>query len=70
MDCQSCKKLIDPYFEKLNYEQYGGTPILGLNKPVIIGHGISNKIAIKNMILLTKNLIDAGLTNKIINNIK
>lgn len=64
------RNIIDPYFEKLNYEQYGGTPILGLNKPVIIGHGISNKIAIKNMILLTKNLIDAGLTNKIINNIK
>ena len=27
----------DSYFRRFNYEQYGGTPILGLNKPVIIG---------------------------------
>ena len=60
--------LIDDYFKRFNYENYGGTPILGLNKPVIIGHGISNEIAIKNMILLTKDLIDANLENKIKNN--
>ena len=46
--------LLDDFFSRLNYEDYGGTPILGLNKPVIIGHGISNETAIKNMILLTK----------------
>ena len=42
--------LLDDFFSRLNYEDYGGTPILGLNKPVIIGHGISNETAIKNMI--------------------
>ena len=41
--------LLDDYFKRFNYERYGGTPILGLNKAVIIGHGISNEIAIKNM---------------------
>lgn len=64
------RNLLDNFFERLNYEDYGGTPILGLNKPVIIGHGISNEIAIKNMILLTQNVITADLTNKIKNNIK
>ena len=44
---------------------YGGTPILGLNKAVIIGHGISNEIAIKNMITLTKDVIEADLGTKI-----
>ena len=44
----------DEYFNRFNYENYGGTPILGLNKTVIIGHGISNEIAIKNMIHLLK----------------
>ena len=55
----------DEYFKRFNYENYGGTPILGLNKTVIIGHGISNEIAIKNMIILTKDVIEADLTSKI-----
>ena len=58
------RNIIDSYFDKLNYENYGGTPILGLNKPVIIGHGMSNEIAIKNMILLTKDTINAHLAEK------
>ena len=60
----------DDYFNRFNYENYGGTPILGLNKTVIIGHGISNEIAIKNMIKLTKDVVEADLTNKIKNNLK
>ena len=55
----------DEYFNRFNYENYGGTPILGLNKAVIIGHGISNEIAIKNMITLTKDVIEANLPIKI-----
>ncbi len=61
--------LLDDYFKRFNYENYGGTPILGLNKNVIIGHGISNEIAIKNMIILTKDVVEADLANKIKNNI-
>jgi len=57
--------LLDDYFKRFNYENYGGTPILGLNKAIIIGHGISNEIAIKNMILLTKDIVEADLANKI-----
>jgi len=57
--------LLDDYFKRLNYENYGGTPILGLNKTVIIGHGISNEIAIKNMIILTKDVVEADLANKL-----
>ena len=59
----------DDYFNRFNYENYGGTPILGLNKTVIIGHGISNEIAIKNMIKLTKDVVEADLANKIKNNL-
>ena len=55
----------DDYFNRFNYENYGGTPILGLNKSVIIGHGISNEIAIKNMIILTKDVVEANLIDKI-----
>ncbi len=61
--------LLDEYFKRFNYENYGGTPILGLNKTVIVGHGISNEIAIKNMITLTKDVVEAGLTSKIKNHL-
>ena len=61
---------LDDYFKRFNYENYGGTPILGLNKTVIIGHGISNEIAIKNMIILTKDVIESNLVSKIENKLK
>lgn len=52
------------YFEKFNFENIGGTPILGINSNVIIGHGVSNEKAIKNMILQTKEVINAKLPEK------
>jgi phosphate acyltransferase len=55
----------DEYFDRFNYENYGGTPILGVNGNVIIGHGISNDIAVKNMILHTANVVTSDLSNKI-----
>ena len=45
------RKINDDFFELFNFENFGGTPILGINKPVVVGHGISNDVAIKNMIL-------------------
>jgi len=62
------RKIEDDYFDRFNYENYGGTPILGLNKTVVIGHGISNAEAIKNMIVLTADVVEADLTTKILNN--
>ncbi len=59
------KGLDDPFFDRFNYEQYGGSPILGINAPVIIGHGISSPEAIKNMILLSKNMIESNIIEKI-----
>ncbi|HEY0246147.1 MAG TPA: phosphate acyltransferase PlsX [Mucilaginibacter sp.] len=59
------KRIKDDFFDKFNYEQYGGSPILGINAPVVVGHGISNPEAIKNMVLLSKNMIDTNLVNKI-----
>ena len=55
----------DEFFDRFNYEQYGGSPILGVNAPVIIGHGISSPEAIKNMVLLSRILIEAKLIDKI-----
>lgn len=57
--------LVDDYFARFNYENYGGTPILGINSTVIVGHGISNDKAIKNMILLARDIHTAKLSQKI-----
>jgi len=59
------RKIKDEYFDRFNYENYGGTPVLGINSTVMIGHGISNKIAVKNMLLLTKDIVEAKLADKI-----
>jgi glycerol-3-phosphate acyltransferase PlsX len=59
------RKISDPYFDRFNYELYGGTPILGINAPVLIGHGISSPTAIKNMILLSENVSESRLHEKI-----
>lgn len=55
----------DEYFNRFNYENYGGTPILGVKGNVIIGHGISNDIAVKNMILHAYEVANSGLASKI-----
>jgi glycerol-3-phosphate acyltransferase PlsX len=59
------KGIKDDFFDRFNYEQYGGSPILGVNAPVVVGHGISSPEAIKNMVLLSKNMVESSLTDKI-----
>jgi glycerol-3-phosphate acyltransferase PlsX len=59
------KRLKDEFFDRFNYEQYGGSPILGVNAPVVVGHGISSPEAIKNMVLLSRNMIETNLIDKI-----
>lgn len=59
------RKIEDEFFERFNFENYGGTPILGINKPVIIGHGISNSTAIKNLLIHTKDVVEARFIEKL-----
>jgi glycerol-3-phosphate acyltransferase PlsX len=55
----------DDYFDKFNYELYGGTPILGINSNVMIAHGKSTPLAFKNMMILSKDIVEANLNEKI-----
>lgn len=58
------QKIKNEYFDRFNFEDYGGTPVLGVNKPVIIGHGISRAKAYKNMLLLAQKMISTRLLEK------
>lgn len=55
----------DEYFERFNYEYYGGVPLLGINSPVIAGHGISTGAATCNMILQARKMVESHVTEKI-----
>lgn len=55
----------DPYFHRFHYEDYGGTPVLGVDRPVIIAHGISKAKAFKNMITAATNMIESRFTEQI-----
>ena len=55
----------DDYFDRFNYENYGGTPILGVKGNVIIGHGISNEKAVMNMILHSYEVAKSGLAMRV-----
>lgn len=55
----------DEYLHRFHYENYGGTPVLGVAKPVIIGHGISNDKAFKNMVIVAAKMVETGFCNTI-----
>ena len=52
------------YLDRFNFEIYGGTPVLGVTKPVIIGHGISRATAFKNMILVAQKMIESKVLDR------
>jgi glycerol-3-phosphate acyltransferase PlsX len=53
-----------PYFNRFHFEQYGGTPILGIEKPVIIGHGVSGAEAFGNMLGLAQKMLATDFIGK------
>jgi phosphate acyltransferase len=55
----------DEFMKRFAYENYGGTPVLGVAKPVIIGHGISNDVAFCNMLSLAEKMVETDLCGKI-----
>jgi phosphate acyltransferase len=59
------RNIQDAYFDRFNFEAYGGVPVLGVAKPVIIGHGISHATSFKNMISLAQTMIEKDLLGKI-----
>jgi phosphate acyltransferase len=59
------KAIQHEYFDRFNFENYGGTPVLGISKPVIIGHGISKTRSFKNMILVAQKMIEKDIMKKL-----
>ncbi|MFH1758049.1 MAG: phosphate acyltransferase PlsX [Pseudomonadota bacterium] len=56
--------------KKLDYSEYGGAPLLGVNGVVIIGHGRSSAKAIKNAIRLAHDFAQIGLPTLLVRNLE
>jgi glycerol-3-phosphate acyltransferase PlsX len=59
------KDALRNFRKKTDYSEYGGAPLLGINKPCIISHGRSTSKAIKNAIKLAANMHDKGVLDVI-----
>lgn len=55
----------DEYLDKFNFKHYGGSTILGVNAPVIVGHGISKSDTFVKMIESAAEEIGSGMIQKI-----
>ncbi|MCL4439703.1 MAG: hypothetical protein M1609_03650 [Firmicutes bacterium] len=51
--------------KKVDYTEYGGAPLLGLNGICIISHGSSNAHAIKNAIRVAKECVENRVVDAI-----
>ena len=63
-DISRSHKTESEYFDRFDFEYYGGTPLLGVTKPVIIGHGISTSRSFVNMTKLAQKMIETDLLGK------
>jgi glycerol-3-phosphate acyltransferase PlsX len=54
----------------IDYSEYGGAPLLGVDGVVIIGHGRSNAKAIKNAVRVAKEEVERKFNEKILEAIK
>lgn len=59
------KKTFQSLKDKLDYRIYGGAPLLGINGISIICHGSSDRIAIKNALLLAVKMVRQKTIEKI-----
>ncbi len=53
------------FLQQLNYENHGGSPILGVKGNVILAHGASGPQAIKNMILSAESIALANFVRQL-----
>jgi fatty acid/phospholipid biosynthesis enzyme len=64
-DTSQLMPILSTLKKKYDYEEHGGTPILGINGIVMKCHGSSSKRSIKNAIIAVKKFHDANLINEI-----
>jgi glycerol-3-phosphate acyltransferase PlsX len=64
------RKIMAPLRKQLDYAEYGGSPLLGLNGLCVICHGRSSAKAIKNALLLAQTAVDNDLVATIVESVR
>ena len=59
------KKHLKKVFKQVDYSEYGGAQLLGLNGVCIIGHGRSNPNAVKNAVRQARDFVASRVQDKI-----
>jgi glycerol-3-phosphate acyltransferase PlsX len=59
------KRNLTKLFKKVDYSEYGGAHLLGLNGVCIVGHGRSNSLAVKNAVRVAKDFVANRVQEKI-----
>ncbi len=57
---------MDAMKKRIDYSEYGGAPLLGLNGVVIVGHGSSKAHAVKNAIRVARESVEHRINEQII----
>ncbi|MFC2015795.1 phosphate acyltransferase PlsX [Chloroflexota bacterium] len=59
------KPAFDEVRKRLDYREYGGAPLLGIDGVVIVGHGRSDALAIRNGIRMAAQTVENGVLDAI-----
>jgi len=59
------KSHLKRFYKKMDYAEYGGAYLLGINGVCIVGHGRSNPVAIKNAVRLARDYVKGKVLEKI-----
>ncbi|HDJ23052.1 MAG TPA: phosphate acyltransferase PlsX [Candidatus Aminicenantes bacterium] len=59
------KRNLKKIYKRVDYSEYGGAQLLGVNGVVVIGHGRSSSRAVKNAIRLARDFVDNNVLEKI-----
>ncbi|MBR5542723.1 MAG: phosphate acyltransferase PlsX [Oscillospiraceae bacterium] len=64
------RKHIGSFKQKIDYNEAGGAPLLGVRKPVIKAHGSAKAKALRNAVIQAIDYIDSGMTIKLSSSLK
>jgi glycerol-3-phosphate acyltransferase PlsX len=61
----SAGEAFEHFRARVDYSEYGGAPLLGVGRPVVVGHGRSSAKAVRNAILMAARFAREGLVPRI-----
>lgn len=59
------RNLNDEFLARFNHRLYAGVPVLGVQKPLVVGHGVSNDVSFCGMLELGRKMILTQMCEKI-----